>query len=102
MAGIFTAPKKAQPGPGAPTGGSGRDTPQGGRERGEFEKDRQGRGTGKDRPPIYKPDDDGERGGYQDRFLAGRSVALAKKKNAKSKIVIGKKAKKAARQRAGL
>ena len=57
---------KSQPGPGAPTGGAGRDTPGAGKERGIFEKERQGRmqGSGGDRPPIYKPKDDGERGGY--------------------------------------
>ena len=61
--------RKAQPGPGAPTGGTGRDTPGAGKERGGFEQDRQkDRGTGKDRPPIYKPDDDGERGGYTNRI----------------------------------
>lgn len=65
---------RAQPGPGAPTGGTGRDTPGAGKERGGFEKDRQkDRGTGKDRPPIYTPKDDGERGGYTNRISnAGR------------------------------
>lgn len=48
-------PKKSSPGPGAAGTGGGRDTPQAGRERGIFEKERQGRGTGVDRPPIYKP-----------------------------------------------
>lgn len=98
MAGIY----KAQPGPGAPTGGTGRDK-DGGKERGIFEKERQGRqGTGINRPPIYTPKDDGERGGYVGRSSVGGRMAVANKKNAKNKLVISKNAKKAARQRAGL
>jgi hypothetical protein len=64
---------KAQPGQGAPTGGAGRDTPEAGQERSQFEKDRQGRmqGSGGDRPPVYVPKDDGERGGYKNRISRG-------------------------------
>jgi hypothetical protein len=83
----------AQPGPGAPTGGTGRDTPQGGKDRGQFEDDRQkDRGTGKDRPPIYKPDDDGERGGYVNRsktISAGRAAGFVQtidKRTVKQKL----------------
>ncbi len=60
---------KASPGP-APQGtGGGRDTPGAGKQRGQFEKDRQGRmqGSGGQRPPIYTPQDDGQRGGYVGR-----------------------------------
>jgi hypothetical protein len=60
-------PRKNSPGPGATGTGGGRDTPGAGKDRSEFEKDRQGRGTGKDRPPAYTPNDDGERGGYTNR-----------------------------------
>ena len=64
----------AQPGQGAPTGGAGRDTPGAGKERGQFESDRQkDRGTGKDRPPVYTPPTD-YRGGY-----TNRSTPVAKK-----------------------
>lgn len=69
--------KDSSPGPGAPTGGAGRDTPQAGRDRGVFEKERQReRGTGKDRPPIYTPKDDGERGGYINRSTKGKSRTI--------------------------
>lgn len=85
--------RKAQPGPGAPTGGGGRDTPGAGKDRGGFEKDRQkDRGTGKDRPPIYTPDDDGERGGYVGRSRtvgAGRAAAFGQvidKRTVKQKL----------------
>jgi hypothetical protein len=55
----------SQPGPGPSGTGAGRDTPGAGKERGQFEQDRQrDRGTGKDRPPVYKPPTD-YRGGYQ-------------------------------------
>lgn len=71
--------KAAQPGPGAPTGGTGRDTPQAGKERGQFEQDRQReRGTGNDRPPVYTPKDDGERGGYINRSTPTGSVGVGR------------------------
>lgn len=71
---------KAQPGLGAPTGGTGRDSPGAGKERGGFEQDRQkDRGTGKDRPPIYSPKDDGQRGGYKDRLQKAKTASNAGK-----------------------
>lgn len=46
---------KAQPGPGAPTGGTGKDS-DGGKTRTQFEDDRRTQNQGgKDRPPVYKP-----------------------------------------------
>ncbi len=61
--------QKAQPGPGAPTGGTGTDA-DGGKQRGQFEGDRRnGNAGGKDRPPVYKPQDDGQRGGYVNRTI---------------------------------
>lgn len=54
-------------------GGTGKDK-DGGKERTRFENERRkGNQGGKGRPPIYKPDDDGERGGY-----VGRSRIKAK------------------------
>ena len=48
---------------GTQLGGTGKDADKG-KERTQFEKDRQKeRGTGKGLPPIYKPQDDGQRGG---------------------------------------
>ncbi len=73
--------RKAQPGPGGPSGGSGRDTPGAGKERGGFEQDRQGwarggaGGKGGPRPPAYTPNDDGERGGYKDRLSNATKTA---------------------------
>lgn len=59
--------KKNSPGPGATGTGAGRDTPGAGKDRGQFEKDRQkDRGTGKDRPPVYTPPTD-YKGGYTNR-----------------------------------
>lgn len=59
--------KNSQPGPGASTGGSGRDDAAAGKTRSEFEKARQkDRGTGVDRPGVYKPPTD-YRGGYQSK-----------------------------------
>lgn len=56
----------SQPGTAAPGSGGGRDTPGAGKERGQFEKDRQGRmqGSGGQRPPIYTPPPH-KPGGYQ-------------------------------------
>jgi hypothetical protein len=52
---------------GAPTGGTGKDA-DGGTERDHFEAERRKRMQGgKDRPPVYKPQDDGQRGGYTNR-----------------------------------
>jgi hypothetical protein len=46
---------KAQPGPGAPTGGTGKDA-DGGKERTLFEDERRRQNEGgKDRPPVYRP-----------------------------------------------
>lgn len=55
---------KSSPGPG-PTGtGGGRDA-DGGKDRTNFEDERRKTNTGgKDRPAVYKPEDDGQRGGY--------------------------------------
>lgn len=68
VSGPLPAPTKkidSSPGPGASGTGGGRDTPGAGKERGQFEQDRQReRGTGKDRPPIYKPPPHTP-GGYQ-------------------------------------
>lgn len=70
--------RKGSPGPGATGTGGGRDTPGAGKERGGFEKDRQkDRGTGKDRPPIYTPKDDGERGGYVGRSIPSPKTPLS-------------------------
>ena len=64
---------------GAPTGGTGRDQ-DGGKERGQFEDDRRGRNQGgKDRPPVYVPQDDGERGGYVNRMSPTGKVTAGKK-----------------------
>lgn len=68
-------PKKATPGPGATGTGGGRDTPGAGKDRGQFEQDRQrDRGTGKDRPPIYRPPVH-EPGGYQSKKIPPLSPA---------------------------
>lgn len=70
----------AQPGPGPAGTGGGRDTPGAGKDRGQFEQDRaKDRGTGKDRPPIYTPKDDGERGGYINRATPTGAVTVGKK-----------------------
>lgn len=62
----------------APTpqlGGTGKDA-DGGKGRTQFEDDRRkGNQGGKDRPPIYKPQDDGQRGGYANR---SKKVLVAK------------------------
>lgn len=68
----YKAPSKGKktnssPGMGAPTGGTGRDQ-DGGQDRNQFEAERRKRMQGgKDRPPVYTPKDDGERGGYTNR-----------------------------------
>lgn len=53
---------KSQPGQGANTGGTGRDA-DGGKGRTSFEDGRREgmAGQAKDRPPVYKPEDDGKR-----------------------------------------
>lgn len=53
-------------------GGTGKDADKG-KERTQFERDRAKSNQGKNRPPIYKPQDDGQRGGY-----VGRSRIKAK------------------------
>lgn len=78
--GKLTGKRDAQPGPGAQGTGGGRDTPGAGKDRGQFEQDRaKDRGTGKDRPPIYTPKDDGERGGYVNRATPTGSLTVGKK-----------------------
>lgn len=65
------APYRKQPGQGAPTGGTGKDA-DGGKGRTQFEDDRRnGNAGGKDRPEIYKPNDDGNRDGYINRLKPG-------------------------------
>lgn len=83
---------KSSPGPG-PTGtGGGRDA-DGGKDRTQFEDDRRKDNEGgKDRPPIYKPQDDGERNGYTNRSRtvgAGRAAAFGQvidKRTVKQKL----------------
>lgn len=77
VSGMLPLIAKSSPGIGAAGSGGGRDTPGAGKQRGQFEKDRQGRmqGSGGPRPPIYSPQDDGQRGGYVNRLSpAGRSL----------------------------
>lgn len=74
--GMVPGPSKAQPGMGAPGTGGGRDTPGAGKQRGQFEKQRQkDRGTGVDRPPIYKPPTD-YKGGYQSKPSLGPKAVM--------------------------
>ena len=73
---------------GTQLGGTGKDADKG-KERTQFEKDRQGRmqGSGGDRPPVYKPKDDGERGGYKNRIT--RKVPAPRASNA-NKLAVNK------------
>lgn len=66
--GMIPRTVKKQPGPGAPTGGTGKDA-DGGKGRTQFEDDRRnGNAGGKDRPPVYKPPTDYV-GGYQSKKI---------------------------------
>lgn len=84
-------------------GGTGKDA-DGGKGRTQFEDTRRGGNSGSpDRPPIYKPVDDGERNGYVNRSRGG--VGTAPKPTPKlrgRRLVVGKNAKRAARQRLGM
>lgn len=65
-------------------GGTGPDADKG-KQRTEFEDTRRGGNQGgADRPPVYKPQDDGQRGGY-----VGRSSPVAKTYKGKSMALGG-------------
>lgn len=58
------------PSPGAGGSGAGKDSPGAAKDRAEFERQRRERMRGgKDRPPSYKPKDDGNRDGYKNRTI---------------------------------
>jgi len=88
-------------------GGTGKDADKG-KQRTEFESQRRGGNAGgKDRPPIYKPNDDGERGGYTGRakpsLIPGRGVGMKSTPTRTLKrTVVSKNAKAAAKKKLGM